>query len=126
MGVCIEYKDTIRLAEVVIDGYGNEKLTNLESVPALFVQNTGFDHNNNQDAVTADAIAYIDPANEYIQSVFNRLEGMLVIANRFGSADSESWYRITDVAVGEDKLLDNRIDNIQVLLKKSTAINYVS
>lgn len=108
------------------DGYPQESIGQVEDVPALFISNTRFSHITNQDAIDSDAECYVDPTHWFVAEQNQRLEGMLVIAQRFGSTAPESWYRISAVRVGEDKLLGNTIDNVLLFLKKSTEIPYVS
>lgn len=126
MSICLDYKDTVQLVLPVIDSYGSEKIGQVETVNCLFISNTGWSHSNNQNAITSDAELYIDPSHWFVQENYNRLEEMLVIASRFGSDSGESWYKITNVVVAEDKLLCNEIDNIKIGLKKTTEIQYVS
>lgn len=121
----LEYKDSIQLVKPVIDEYGSEKIGEIETVPALFIQNTGWTHQSNQEAINANSIIYIDPSNDFVLENFNRLEEMLVIANPFSALDSDSWYKVIDVTVGQDKLLTNQIDNIRLELKKTVEIEYV-
>lgn len=126
MNPCIDYKDTIQLIMPVVDEYGSEKIGQVETVRCLFISNTGWSHSTNQAAITSDAEIYIDPTHFFVEENYNRLEEMLVIASRFGSDADESWYKITNVVVAEDKLLCNEIDNIKLSLKKTTEIQYVS
>lgn len=128
MGIGLTYKDTVQIVKPVLpnDGYATEMIGQIETVPALFISNTGFSHNSNQNAIDSDAEIYIDPTHWFVQENYNRLEGMMVIAPRFGAPNEEAWYRIITVRVGEDKLLGNTIDNILVFLKKAVEIPYVS
>lgn len=122
MSVCLDYKDTIRLILPQVNGYGSESVDEEANVGAIFVQGTGWAHGANQTAVTSDAVCYVNPADAFVQAHFNRLEGMLVVAQLFGVAESEAWYRITEVSIGRDALLCNNIDNILVSLKKTVGI----
>lgn len=124
----LEYKDTVQLVTYTLstDGYANKVVDEVEDVPALWLANTGWSHGGNQTAIIGDAQVYLDPTNEFVIAHFNRLEGMLIIANPFGEAEEEAWYLIQSVIVGQDKLLGNTIDNIQCTLKKTTGIDYVS
>jgi len=128
MSVELDYKDTVQLVKVKrsSDGYATEVIDELVDVNALFLANTGWVHGQNQSGVTSDAQVYLDPENDFVLDNYNRLEGMLLIYNKFGEDEGDAWYRIESVIVGEDKLLDNQIDNIQCSLKKTTEINYVS
>lgn len=126
--VDLDYKDTVQLVTVRLssDGYGTELIDQVHDVPALFIANTGRTRGGNQTIITSDASVYLDPESDIVQSLHNRLEGMLLIARPFGVSRPEAWYRIETVAVGQDKLLGNEIDNIECFLKKSTEIPYVS
>ena len=126
MSICIDYKDTINIVETSIDEYSTESIKSNNEVKALFSSTTGWSHSSNQDSIISDAHVYIDPKNAFVVSSLNRLEGMLVIASPFGGNTRDSWYRIIGVKVGQDKLLDNNIDNIRLDLKKSTEIYSVS
>lgn len=122
----LTYKDSVQLVDPVVDSYGAEKIGQVEEVPALFIQNTGWGHSNNADEVTSNAEIYIDPAHWFVAQNVYRLEDMLVIANPFSGTQADAWYRIVDVTVGQDKLLTNQIDNVRLELKKTTEIPYVS
>lgn len=126
MTLCINYQDTITIIKPRIDGYNTETIGESAEVKSLFIANTGYSHGANADQIDSNASAYIDFNNEFVKNNFNRLEGMLVIANPFGGPSSEAWYRITSVNIGQDKLLCNKIDNVTITLKKSTPISYVS
>ena len=128
MGIGLIYKDTVQIVKPVLptDGYATESIGQIEEVPALFISNTSYSHAQNMSAIDSDAEIYIDPTHWFVVENFNRLEGMMVIAPRFGSQDEEAWYRIVSVRVGEDKLLGNTIDNILLSLKKAVEIPYVS
>lgn len=123
----LEYKDTATFVTVSSNGYANSKVIEGQfSVPCIFLQSTGFVHGNNQDAITADAICYPDPTNYFVLENFYRLEGMYIIEPLYDGSDDESWYKIENVYVNRDHLLDNIIDNVQLLLKKTEKINGVS
>lgn len=127
MGIGLTYKDTIELVETVVDKYGTERQSAIHTIPALFIQNTDWDHSNNQNVIMSNGEIYIDPKDSFVSTNVFRLEEMLVIANPFGGDENRAWYRIVDVMVGQDKLLGNTIDNIKLELKKTTKIpEYVS
>jgi len=87
---------------------------------------TGYTHSDHQDAITSDAIAFIDPSNSNVISNFYRLEEMLVIANLFGASEAQSWFKIESVVVARDTLLCNNIDNVQLNLKKVRPVGGIS
>lgn len=122
----LDYKDTIYLVDPVIDSYGAEKIGQVESIPALYIQNTGWSHQANQDSIQSNGEIYIDPEHWFVIENAYRLEELLVIANPFGAGNPDSWYRIIDVTVAQDKLLTNQIDNIRLELKKTSELPYVS
>lgn len=122
MSICLNYKDNISIVVPKYDKYGSESIDEIHETKALFIQNTGWSHSANNSNIDSNATLYVDPKDEFVQENSNRLEGMMVIANPFGFEQSQSWYRIIDVNVNQDKLLCNQIDNIALSLKKSTEI----
>lgn len=118
--------DTVRLATTTSDGYGDKTVTVLTDVSSLFVQRTSVEHNDNIEGVASDAAVYLDPTNEVVLDNAYRLEGMYIISQPFGQAQSESWYRIVGVNVGQRKLLDNTVENIYCQLQKVAGMAYVS
>ena len=122
----IPYKDIITIVDTIIDGYGTESIGSETQVKANFFENIGYSHSSNQDSITSKSYVYVDFENDFIKDNFNRLEGMLVVANPYSGIAAESWYRITSVNIGQDKLLTNSIDNIVLQLSKTTGITNVS
>ena len=119
--ICL--KDTVKLVETTVpDGYVDTDVAILTDLKCLFLQTTGKTHSNHVDIVNSDAHAYIDFKNPEVASRGYRLEGMYLIANPFGTPESESWYQITRVVIGQRKLTDNKIDNVHVFLKKTEAL----
>lgn len=116
--------DTVKLATTVSDGYGDKEVTVLTEVNSLFVQRTSVEHLDNTEGVASDAAVYLDPKNEIVVANMFRLEGMYIIAQPFGQAAGESWYRISRVNVAQRKLLDNTIDNIYCRLDKVAGLPY--
>lgn len=115
---CINYNDTITLVTTTVDEYGAEVPGDEYDVAAVVEMATGYTHDNHQDAIVSDAIAFVDPTNSDVQANFYRLEEMLVIANLFGDSEINSWFKVIDVTVSRDTQLCNQIDNVQVSLKK--------
>lgn len=114
----INLKDTVQLAEVTFNGYGDRTVQVLTDVASLFLQSTGSSHSNNVDIANADAHVYLDIDNPILTERGYRIEGMYLNANPFGAEGSESWYKITRVVVGQRKLLDNNVDNVHAYLQK--------
>lgn len=117
--------DTVKLATTTVDGYGDKSVTVLSDVDAVFIQRTGAQRQDVADTVVSDATIYLDPENEIVIENMYRLEGMYIIAQPFGQATNESWYRISSVTVAQRKLLDNTIDNIYCQLQKIAGLSYV-
>lgn len=117
--------DTVKIATTTVDGYGDKTATVLTEVKSLFVQRTGIVHRENAEGVTSDATVYLDPTNDILIDNMYRLEGMYIIAQPFGQATGEAWYRIISVTVAQRKLLDNTIDNIYCGLEKVAGLAYV-
>ncbi len=128
MGVLLDYKDDVQLVmtEVSSDGYGMEVVKEVHEVTGLFLENVGVSHSNYQTNTTSDAEVYLDPCDQFVIDNAYRLEGMYVVCNRYGGDDVYQWYRITQVIIGEDKLLGNEIDNVSCQLKKSSEVPGVS
>lgn len=128
MAVELDYKDTIQLVSTQLstDGYGTEVIDEIHDVAGLFIENTGWVHSNFRSELVADAEVYLDPNDDFVIENAYRLEGMYILANRYGGTDALQWYKITQVIVGEDKLLDNQIDNVNCQLKKTSEVPGVS
>lgn len=127
MGLKLKHKDNSTFVVVTSTEYGNQKtVTEQHSVKCTFLQNTGFNHSNNQDLLEADAILYPDHKNEFVINNHNRLEGMYVVVSPYGADADESWYKITSVRVNRDHLLKNKIDNIELTLIEVQALEGVS
>ncbi len=115
---CIEYNDTVTLCTTTVDAYGAEIVDEEYEVPAVVEMATGYIHSDNQDAITSDAIVYVDPSDQDVADNYYRLEEMLVVANLFGAPENRSWFKVTNVVVARDTQLCNEIDNVQLNLKK--------
>jgi hypothetical protein len=124
----IDYKDSIQLIKPILKsgGYSSEMVGEVETVSALFIENTGFSHAANRSNIDSDAECYVDPRNEFVVENSYRLEGFYVISNPFNADEDEAWYKVVTVRVGQDKLLSNQVDNVLLFLKKTTEIPYVS
>jgi hypothetical protein len=126
MSIGLTYKDTVTIIKPVIDEYGTEQIEETHTVNGLFISRNSYSHASNQDNLDSDAEFYIDINNDFVIENYYRLEEMLIIANRFGTPNGDAWYKVVSVTVGEDKLLNNKIDNVLLRLKKTVGISYVS
>lgn len=114
----ISLKDTLTLAEMVSDGYGDKSVVELTDINCLFLQSTGNSHSGNVEIANSDAHVYLDIDHPEIKGRGYRIEGMYLKANPFGASDDASWYKITRVVVGQRKLLNNEVDNVHAFLQK--------
>lgn len=126
-GAHLQYNDLATFVSVTSGAYGNNKTVDEQVlVPVIFLQTTGFERNGFQDSFVADAICYPDPTNAFVVEHANRLEGMFIIMQLYGSTPEESWYKIEEVSVNRDHLLTNTIDNVELLLKKTRPVAGIS
>lgn len=100
------------------DGYGDRTIELLTEVRCLFNKSSAYTHTNNVDSPASDANVYFDIENAVVMDKGYGLEGMYVICNPFGASDDDSWYRISNVEVGQRKLLTNEVDNVHAFLSK--------
>lgn len=117
--ICLDLQDTILLVATAPDEYGTEHIDDQAEVQAAIDLNTGYSHSGNQDAVTSDAVAFISPSNSFVQDNFYRLEEMLVAIDLFDTPDQRAWYKVSSVNVARDTQLCNKIDHLELLLKKT-------
>lgn len=108
-------------------GYANNKVMEEKAdIECIFLQGTSFSHNAFRDNIDADAVCYPDPTCDFIVSHHNRLEGMYILAPIFDDREERSWYKVVQCTVNRDHLLGNQIDNIELVLKKTEKILFVS
>lgn len=121
------YNEIVTFYYVKSEGYSGLKEHKDEAdVPCIVIQNTSQVNSPNQENVDADVLLYPDPEHKFITDYANRLEGMYVLANIFQDTDSHSWFKVEFVNINRDHLLNNEIDNIELGLKKTTALPLVS
>lgn len=116
----LKYRDSAEFFSTITDRYGNDKeILSQSAVEVVFLQSTAYLRNEFQENVDADAVLYANPKNQFIIDNYMRLEGMYVRCVLYNSPDSEAWYKVTEVAINRDHLLENKIDNVECLLKKT-------
>lgn len=120
--VPINYQDDITLVETKQDGYGDNVISHIERMKGLFNSGSSQDEAGYVEGISSDANVYLDKDNEFIRKAGLRLEGMYIVANPFGFSDGESWYKISSVEIGQDKLLSNSLDNVHCYLTKCDAL----
>lgn len=118
----MRYPDTVKLATVSTDGYGDKTVESVEEIPAAFIKRAGVLHNNNTEGETTDAAVYLQPTNATVLEHKDELEGMYIVAPPFSE---NNWYRITSANIAERKLLNNAIDNVYCRLEKVAGLAYV-
>lgn len=118
----MNYPDTIKLATVTADGYGDRTVTAIDEIPASFIKRSGITHGTNTEGETSDAAVYLQPTNSIVLSRKDDLEGMYIHAEPFSD---NTWYRIRSVNIAQRKLLNNAIDNIYCRLEKVAGLAYV-
>lgn len=127
MNEILNYPDQTIFVSVTSTAFGNTKVVESRGyVDVIFVQNTQYRRDPFQDALDSDAICYPDINNDFIQSNYNRLEGMYILMPLYGASDEVAWFKVVNCTVNRDHLIDNSIDNIELRLKKTEAIAGVS
>lgn len=122
MNKLLNYLDTVRLIQTAQDGYGDNTISVDIEVGALFHEGTSQAQSGYVERIACDAHVYLDIDNPFIQENAFRLEGMYLVANLYGGKESESWYKISRVVLGQRKLLDNAINNVHAYLQKVDAL----
>ena len=122
MNRLLVYKDVVRLVNTKQDGWGDNTIDVDIQVPALFHEGTSQSQSGYVERIACDAHCYLDIDNDYIRENAFRLEGMYLVANLYGGKDSESWYKISRVVIGQRKLLDNALNCCHVFLTKCDAL----
>ena len=125
MNRLLTYKDPLILLATAQDGYGDETISHIEHIKGLFVQGTSQSQVGATEMLGTDAHAYLDIENAFVKENAYRLEGLYLIATNLGGTESESWYKIKSVKVGQRKLLENDINNVHVFLTKSEKLDYI-
>ena len=126
MNRLLNYLDTVRLIQTTQNGWGDNSVSADIEVPALFHEGTSQSQSGYVERIACDAHVYLDPSNEFIQENAFRLEGMYIVANLYGGIESESWYKIFRVVVGQRKLLTNEVNNVHCYLTKCDALEIES
>lgn len=124
MNLLLDYKDPIILVETGANGYGDESVVHVEHLLGLFHQGMSQTQINYVDTAGTDAHVYLDIENEYVKQNAFRLEGMYIVANLLGGPQSEAWYKISRVVVGQRKLLENDLNCCHAFLTKCEALEF--
>jgi len=126
MNRLLNYQDTVQLIQTTQNGWGDNTVSVVAEVPALFHEGTSQSQSGYVERIACDAHVYLDPENEYVKGNAFRLEGLYIVANLYGGIESESWYKISRVVVGQRKLLTNEINNVHCYLTKCDALEIES
>ena len=122
MNRLLNYKDDVYLVQTTQDGYGDNSVSHIEPIKALFLQGTSQSQSNQVETLGTDAHIYLDISNPFVQDNAFRLEGMYIVANLYGGRTEQSWYKIARAKVGQRKLLENDINNVHCFLTKCSAL----
>lgn len=122
--VLLNYKDDIILIETGQDGYGDNEIIHAEHLKGLYLQGTSQSESGFVESLSTSSHIYLDIENEFVKQNAYRLEGMYIIANIYDGKDNQSWFKITNVKIGQRKLLDNEINNIHCQLSKTAPLIY--
>lgn len=126
MNKLLNYQDTVRLIQTTQNGWGDNTISVDVEVPALFHEGTSQGESSYVERIGTDAHVYLDPYDPFIQENAFRLEGMYLVANLYDGIESESWYKISRVVIGQRKLLDNAINCCHCFLTKCDALEVES
>lgn len=118
----MKYPDTIKLATVTPDMYGDRTVTALEEIPASFIKRSGITHGENTEGETSDAAVYLLPTHPMVLALEDKIEGMFLQAEPFSN---DSWYRISTANYARRKLLNNALNNVYCRLEKVAGLAYV-
>ena len=121
----LNFPDSIVLVKTTVSAYGKPVYDSETAVNCIFVRNTGYLHNANQNSINSDAVAYLEPYNAFVITNEYRLEEYLVVVD-WNEPEQDSWYKVTSTEVNRDSQLTNTIDSVTLNLKKTTGISRVS
>lgn len=117
----MKYPDTVKLATVTADGYGDNTLQMLDEVQASFVKRSGITRTENIEGETSDAAVYLNHTDPTVLARKDDLEGVFL---QLAPYTDNTWYRISSVNIAERKLLNNAIDNVYCRLQKIAGLPY--
>lgn len=118
----MNYPDTIKLATVTPDMYGDNTVTALTEIPASFIKRSGLTRSENTEGESSDAAVYLIPTNARVLEVEDELEGMYLQVEPF---TDNSWYRVVSANYARRKLLNNALNNVYCRLDKVAGMPYV-
>ena len=123
----MRYRDIATFVTTSLSVYGAKKVVlHQVDVNGIFLQNTGFKHAEFADGTIADAVFYPDPSHAFVLEQADRLEGLNLKVNIYGGSANQAWYKVEQCRVNRDHLLENKIDNIELSLKKTRPVDGVS
>lgn len=117
----MRYPDTVQIATITADGYGDKTVTLLSNCKAAFIRRKGSLHELNADGIVSDATVYLDPQNATVKAKVHadELEGLYI-------SYLDNWYIVNAARVAERKLLNNKIDNVYCLLDRVQGVAYAT
>lgn len=124
MNLLLEYKDPVLLIDTAQDAYGDNSVSHIEHLNGLFRLGASQGEVNYVEGLSTDAHIYLDIDNQFVRDNAFRLEGMYIVANLHGGKEDQAWYKISRCVLGQRKLLDNDLNNVQCWLTKCSALDY--
>lgn len=100
------------------DEYNREALTNPSTEACLFIQSTGRTRGDHRENVTGPGRLLFPADSTYLTDRGYRIEGYVALINPFGAAAARQYFRITNVSVNRDHLLENKVRHISCDLQK--------
>ncbi len=116
----LNFTDVVTFFATTTNDYGQDVLGAETDVSGLFVQSTGYQHNNHQDSVTSGSFLYLPADNNFVKDNAFRLEGMVVRINLFGGENGKQYFRIVSASPGRDILTNGIVRHIECQLEKTT------
>lgn len=122
----IDYIHTIRVFETTVDEYGEQVISDYHDIPAVFEETITFNHNDYRDELDATSVALFDPNDTYVLEMGRRMEEHLCVANPFDAPETQQWFKVSSVAIGQYHQTSRQVNTVYVTLKKTRPLVYVS
>ena len=123
----IHLPDTVKIYNSEVDGYGDAVVLESAVLKGAFFQGTSTQIVGNTDMLEPyDAHCYVDETDPFVVENGFRLEGMYLVCDLYGYGYEQAWYKIKDVKLGIDKLLQNQVNNCHCFLQKCEPMKLTS
>lgn len=114
----LDFKDSCTIWPTTADAYGKDVLGTPATVACLYQQNTTYQHSASQDAIGGTSRLVLPASDPFVLSHDYRLEEMIVEINPFGASAQTQTFKISDVTVGRDVLLNDEVKHVECQLQK--------